>query len=129
MSTNTPKRIHNPIPPEFANVSILRLITVFVACISLLGTGYTTWLVYSMSNRISGYEVSKQFEMVSKKAGPINFTLLEKVLNVDSEKQRLTFIPPTHDPFYNRPVTTTVSSIPTVSSTISVAVSSSTTSL
>lgn len=122
MLTNAPKRIDNPIPPEFANVSILRLITIGVALICLTVTSYATWTVYVMSNRISTYETDFRAEAVSKSAGPVNFTLLEQVLHTDAEKQNLKFIPPTRDPFYDRAITSTISGLPsspttTVSST------------
>ncbi|HRH23510.1 MAG TPA: hypothetical protein PK295_02690 [Candidatus Magasanikbacteria bacterium] len=111
MLTNTPKRIHNPVPPEFANVSTLRLITVGVALICLTVTSYATWTVYVMSNRISTYETDFRAEAVSKSAGPVNFTLFEQVLRTDAEKQNLKFIPPTRDPFYDRAITSTMNGL------------------
>ncbi len=109
MLTNTPKRIDNPIPPEFANVSVLRLITIGVALICLTVTSYATWTVYLMSNRISTYETDFQAQIVSKSVGPVNFALLEQVLLIDSEKQQMEFIPPIRDPFYDQTITSTIS--------------------
>jgi hypothetical protein len=131
MLTNTPKRIDNPIPPEFANVSVLRLITIGVALICLTVTSYATWTVYLMSNRISTYETDFQAQMVSKSAGPVNFVLLEQVLLIDNEKQHLEFVPPTRDPFYNQLITSTISGIPVNATTtpIILEASSSTTDL
>lgn len=129
MLTNTPKRIDNPTPPEFANVSVLRLITIGVALICLTVTSYATWTVYLMSNRISAYETDIQAQIVSKSAGPVNFTLLEQVLLLDNEKQNLEFIPPTRDPFYNQIITSTISSLSVSSTTIIPETTSSTTSL
>lgn len=117
MSTNAPKRIDNPIPPEFSNVSTLRLITLGVALICLIVTSYATWTVYLMSNRISTYETDIQVEIVSKKVAPVNFVLLEKILQIDSEKQQIQFIPPLRDPFYNQTITSTINSVSITSST------------
>ncbi|MBP9732372.1 MAG: hypothetical protein KBD29_02865 [Candidatus Magasanikbacteria bacterium] len=131
MLTNTPKRIDNPIPPEFANVSVLRLITIGVALICLTVTSYATWTVYLMSNRISTYETDFQAQIVSKSAGPVNFVLLEQVLLIDSEKQHLEFIPPIRDPFYDQIITSTISgtSVGSTTTPIIPEVTSSTTGL
>lgn len=130
MLTNASKRINNPVPPEFANVSVLRLITISVALICLTVTSYATWTVYTMSNRISTYETDYQVEIISKNVGPVNFVLLEQVLQIDTEKQNFQFTPPTRDPFYNRAITSTMSGLPTSpTTTVSSTPSTTTTQL
>ncbi len=132
MTSTTPKKIHNPIPPEYANVSILRFITIGVACLSLIMVSYATWIVYTMSNRLAHYETIFQVESMSARVAPINFKLLEQILSIDQAKQNFTFVPYSRNPFYDRAITSTQSNLfdlRTTSTPSSSAETSSSTSL
>lgn len=107
MTDTAPKRIDNPIPPEYANVFVLKTITVAVGIICLILTAYATWVVYTMSNRIAAYESPVEAAAVVRKVAPIDFGVFERVITIDEEKQNFTSLPLTVDVFYNRLVTST----------------------
>ncbi len=107
LSNPGPKRIHNPIPPEFANVSLLRIITVTVAIVSLIMVSYATWVIYTMSNRVSTYESTIELKSVPPTVAPINFKLLDDIITLDHDKQSFVHIPMIHDSFYDRMITST----------------------
>lgn len=108
----TPKRIHNPIPPEYANIFVLRTITIIVGIFCLLLTGYATWVVYTMSNNIAVYQDSLEVEAAVRRVAPIDFSMLERVVTIEEKKQTFKLPPITTDVFYNRTVTSTGSTAP-----------------
>lgn len=101
------KRIRNPIPPEYANVFVLKLITIAVGVISLLLTGYATWTVFSMSNRIATYHTSLEAAVIADRVAPIDFRVLDSVSSTEHNKQTLILPRLAHDIFYNTSITTT----------------------
>lgn len=107
MANLVPKKIHNPIPPEYANVFILKMITAIVGIICLLLSAYATWVVYTMSNRIALYENPLGVETVMRKVAPLDFSLFEQVMSIDEKKRTFTLPPLTRDAFYNRSITST----------------------
>lgn len=107
MINTNQKKINNPTPPEYANVFVLKTITVAVGIICLLLTGFVTWTVYSVSNHIAAYQNSLEVESVARKVAPIDFPTLERVIKIDEQKQKNQLTPITTDVFYNRIVTST----------------------
>jgi hypothetical protein len=117
MNITSPKKIHNPTPPEYANVHILRWIMIFVGFICLAVTGYATWSVYTLSNRIGVYELTVEVGPISSRVTPINFDKYERVVAIDKEKKSFMLTPTTRDPFYARTITSTLPLAPLTSST------------
>lgn len=101
------KRIRNPIPPEYANVFVLKIITIIVGVICLLLTGYATWTVFTMSNRIASYHTSLEAAVIADRVAPIDFRMLDSVSSTEHNKQTLSLPRLTHDLFYNTSITTT----------------------
>ncbi len=112
-----------PTSPEYANVHILKWISVLVGCTCLAIAAYATWKIYTLSNRIGMNEISLEVASLSSRVSPINFGLLEEVLTIDKEKKTFMLPPIDWDMFYS---TSTPSSI--LTSTPSSSVTSSSTS-
>ncbi len=111
-----------PTSPEYANVHILRWISVLVGCTCLAIAAYATWKVYTLSNRIGMNEISLEVASLSNRVSPINFGLLEEVLAIDKEKKSFMLPSVGWDMFYATSTATTIltstpSSSPTPSST------------
>lgn len=109
MHLGGPKKIHTPISPEYANVALLRLITVCVGLICLLITSYATWTIYVLTNHISNYTTILHSQDSSPRTiAPINFELFETTSAIDKTKQSFKLTPIVWDMFYTRTVTSTI---------------------
>jgi hypothetical protein len=105
MRLSAPKKNHSPIPPEYANVRILKWIAFLVGFVCLSITSYATWTIYTLSNRIGMHEIPLEIVSISKRVTPINFGMLESVRAIDKEKKSFMLEPIGWDMFYQRTIT------------------------